>query len=84
MKWLSFSKTGSTSGPVKGPEPSTFLAEQINHTVRKPRVTPNVDLKKKKNNLKFSQFSKRKKKKAVCYSVTGDKAEVLSKDRAAA
>lgn len=59
MKWLSFSKTGSTSGPVKGPEPSTFLAEQINHTVRKPRVTPNVDLKKKKkkNNLKFSQFS---------------------------
>lgn len=49
MKWLSFSKTGSTSGPVKGPEPSTFLAEQINHTVRKPRVTPNVDLKKKKN-----------------------------------
>lgn len=58
MKWLSFSKTGSASGPVKGPEPSTFLAEQINHTVRKPRVTPNVDLKKKKkNNLKFSQFS---------------------------
>lgn len=48
MKWLSFSKTGSASGPVKGPEPSTFLAEQINHTVRKPRVTPNVDLKKKK------------------------------------